>query len=732
MTTEQHHERLRRRADEILHEQQQQIYRRTDRLFAGLMALQWAAAVAAALYLSPVTWDGAKGQLHPHVWMALVFGGSLSALPIVLAYKFPGRPVTRYVIAAAQVGFSSLLIQVMGGRIETHFHVFGSLAFLAAYRDWRVLAPATLIVAADHLIRSMFWPETTFGVFAASPWRAFEHAGWVLFEDVFLFLSIRQSVLEMRSMSQQTAILEDNHQELQKKSVELAESFDKERQAKEQAEAANRTKSEFLANMSHEIRTPLNGILGFTELLSRDADQIDEAERRDYIRTIRSSGKHLLELINDILDLSKIEAGQMQVESTDCSPHQLIAEVVSMLRPRAHEKGIRLDYRWDSEIPEMIQSDPYRLRQLLMNLVGNAVKFTEHGGVEVVSRLIREGNRLVLQVRDTGIGIAQEHLDGIFKPFVQADNSMTRKFGGTGLGLAIAKNICESLGGSLAVVSQLGQGATFTATLPTGDLAGVRLCEKPSVTAGGDVLGGRDRTPTLTGIRVLLADDGDTNRKLLQLFLSRQGAQVVTAENGELAVAATLRQQFDVILMDMQMPVMDGYAATRRLRDRGHDGPIIALTAHAMLGDRKKCEDAGCSGYVTKPVNMDELVNVVYQAARRQSAAAATHAAAPAALSSDVIRSTLPTDDPEIRDVVAEFAATVSHRIEAIERALQAADYGAIAGLAHALKGAGGTAGFDCLTEASARLERAARSQQAAGVDDALGSLRQLNERIVV
>lgn len=398
-------------------------------------------------------------------------------------------------------------------------------------------------------------------------------------------------------------------------------------EAKELAESASSAKSEFLANMSHEIRTPLTAIIGYTELLAGDEGFAHDPEQLDSsLRSIQTNAQHLLVILNDILDLSKIHAGMMQVESLELCPATLIRESVTMLAARAKAKGIELSVEFLTELPSTVYSDPTRIRQILLNLIGNAVKFTEVGGVSVgvaYQPLPDLTGMLTLSIRDTGIGIAPEHLEFLenFDPFTQADGSTTRRFGGTGLGLRLTDAFARKLGGQLKIASELGKGSTFTVTLrvlPAADQS-MHLPEsiRPSAESpnGGAVKLRRDG---LEGQRIMLVEDGPDNQRLLSYMLSKAGAEALLACNGREAVELIrelLRSgtTIDLALMDMQMPEVDGYSATGMLRELGYRGPIVALTAHAMEGDRARCLAAGCQDYLTKPVSSKRLVETCIQ-----------------------------------------------------------------------------------------------------------------------
>lgn len=380
--------------------------------------------------------------------------------------------------------------------------------------------------------------------------------------------------------------------------------------ANQAAMAATHAKTRFLANMSHEIRTPLSAILGYTEL-SLDPG-VSEQQRLDNTRIVHRNSLHLLTLVNEILDTSKIETGRLSLELIDADPLQIVHQVISLMRPAADEKGLTLAVERKTTIPSCIRTDPTRLLQILTNLVGNAVKFTEHGGVRVVLSIEPAPRRMLrIDVIDTGIGIESSHYDALFEAFSQADPSTTRRFGGTGLGLTISRRLAIMLGGDITVQSTPGEGSIFTLLIDPspaaqGDTHEISATEEQPRADRPSIASMRGK-PDLTGVRILIAEDGLDNQRLFEFQFHETGAEVVIVINGRQAVYAALEAMkhgdpFDVVFMDMQMPVLDGYEAARELRGAGYTRPIIALTAHAMKGDRESCLAAGCDAYVVKPI----------------------------------------------------------------------------------------------------------------------------------
>ena len=826
------------RAEELFEQHRQEIIRNTDRLFAKLMFFQWIAGIVIALFISPWTWAGQSSQVHMHVWAAIFLGGAISLFPIWLTRAWPGAAMNRYVIAVAQMLMSALLIALTGGRIETHFHVFGSLVILSFYRDWRVLIPATIVVALDHFVRGIYWPYSVYGVLTASPLRSIEHAGWVIFEDIFLVISCLRSIREMRSIANRTAALEASEQGFRQifeeapigmAVVGLDESFNQVnttlcqmvgysqseliqcttmditfeddipqgkqnaeelltggprssverryirkngdvlwitrtaclmrdvdghprnflvmvediserkraekalreskreleaahhanqlimdnsqdvictmdewgrfvsvsaaceqlwgytpaelvgrpyidlvcpedrvmtnqvaevlrldgkftdfvnrytrkdgtlidvlwsaswsetdkimfcvahdvtdrariekalREAKEEADRANHAKSEFLSRMSHELRTPLNAILGFGQLLER---QNPTETQRTRVGHIISAGRHLLSLINEVLDISRVETGNLQLSLEPVCLADALEEALGLMRPLAAERGIELLTSAPLDQSYYVMADRQRFKQVLLNLLTNAVKYTPPDGKITVSSSVTGSGAMRIVVSDTGAGISPKKVARLFTPFDRLGAEQTA-VEGTGLGLALCQRLMQAMHGSIGVNSTLGQGSTFWVELACADSPLERVASsKRNVSQylnGSDV---ERRT-------ILYMEDNLSNLTLIEQMLAEQPhIKLITAMQGQLGIELARRHSPDLILLDLHLPDLPGWEVLSRLQrdDATREIPVVVISADATSRQIERLMAAGARAYLTKPLDMMEFFRVI-------------------------------------------------------------------------------------------------------------------------
>ncbi len=495
--------------------------------------------------------------------------------------------------------------------------------------------------------------------------------------------------------------------------IERHQIFRELEKARLQAQEASRAKSAFLANMSHEIRTPLTSILGFAETIS--GPNLSE-EQQQSLATIIKNSDHLLNIINDILDISKVEAGKLDVSIETISLQNFLSDIEKAMRVRVAEKNILFSLEHKFPLPKTIQSDITRLKQIIYNIVGNAIKFTSHGSVTVNVSCNPLEEQIYFKVIDTGIGLSPAEQEKLFYAFSQADTNTNRKYGGTGLGLIISKQLAEKLGGTITLESEKDKGSSFTIVVSTGSLSDVEMVKEFDISQQTDkhILTLHQKTPKLSG-KVLIAEDCEDTQQLIDIILRNTDVDAEKAYNGKEAIEAAIATEFDLILMDMQMPVMDGYTAAKHIREKGFKGPIIAFTANAIKGIEERCNSFDCNGFLQKPFRKKEFFNVMSQYLGESNGGLTEESLSER---TEIIPeiSEIVQEDPSLAPAVLRFVINLPTRLESVENAYRKKDWADLKFHAHKLAGAG-SFGYGELSGYALALEDAAANVDVGKID---------------